>query len=116
MKVAIVGTRDWPNPEEVVSFVSRLKWDTTVISGGACGVDTIAATAAVKRGLQIKIFTADWDTYGRAAGPIRNKEIVDAADGVIAFWDGVSRGTLSTIEFAKAAGKPVIVYRPGECK
>jgi nucleoside 2-deoxyribosyltransferase len=78
-----------------------------VVSGGARGVDLEAEGAARARGLAVQIFPADWDKYGKRAGFLRNQQIVDAADTVVAFHDGVSRGTLHTIGLAKAAGKPV---------
>ena len=50
---------------------------------------------------------ADWQRYGRGAGPIRNKQIVESADLVIAFWDGKSNGTRSALAHAERAGVPV---------
>lgn len=55
----------------------------------------------------LTVHKADWDKHGKAAGPIRNSLIVADCDEVIAFWDGVSRGTLDTIRKATKAGKPV---------
>ncbi len=55
------------------------------------------------------IFKADWDAHGKAAGPIRNKTMIDKADGLIAFWDGKSRGTKNCIECATDKGIPVLI-------
>jgi hypothetical protein len=51
----------------------------------------------------------DWAKHGRAAGPIRNKLIISDADYVIAFWDGKSTGTLSSINIAKGLNKPLTI-------
>lgn len=110
MKVAIVGSRDWPDAWAVIAYVNSLPEDTIVVSGGAKGVDTIAEKAARKRGLAVEIFMPDWATHGKAAGPIRNKQIIDAADRVVAFSFNNSKGTASSIDLAKAANKPLEVY------
>ena len=110
MKVAIVGSRGYRDLEEVRQFVRSLPQDTLVISGGALGVDTVATTEAENQGLSTMIFNPNWGKYGRAAGPIRNKLIVEAADEIHAFWDGTSRGTRSTINLAKKANKPITIH------
>ena len=107
MRLAIVGSREYAHPDKVRGFVSNLAADTVVVSGGARGVDTWAAEAAKARGLEVQIFPAMWGAYGKRAGFMRNKQIVEAADGVVAFWDGQSKGTQHTISLAKEAGKPV---------
>ena len=63
---------------------------------------------AAENGFTVEIFMAEWDKYGRAAGPIRNEKMVDIANLVIAFWDGKSRGTKSLIKYAERAGKELI--------
>ena len=108
-KVAIVGSRDYPHRQRVYDYVAALPYDTTVISGGAPGVDSWAEDAARERGLRVSVKHADWDIYGRAAGPIRNTAIVAPADRVVAFWDGKSPGTADTIRKARDAGLPVEV-------
>lgn len=110
-KVAIVGSRDFPRPDWVKSYVARMPDGWTVVSGGARGVDTWAEDAARARGLAVEVFPANWERHGKAAGPLRNRQIVDAADWVVAFWDGRSRGTASTMALAKACGKLRGVYK-----
>jgi len=80
------------------------------VSGGARGVDTLAEKYADKNDIPKLIFLPDYAKYGKIAPLIRNKKIVDNSDIIIAFWDGVSRGTKFTIDYAKAQGKKVIVY------
>lgn len=66
---------------------------------------------AAKHSLKTKIFEPDWKKYGKAAGVIRNKEIVAAADHVLAFWDGKSRGTKNSIDHANKMNKKLVVVR-----
>jgi hypothetical protein len=114
-RVAVVGSRDYPDMEAVRSFVRRLALttpDAVVVSGGARGVDAVAVASARRHGLEVEEIPADW-SKGRAAGVMRNTVIVERADRVVAFWDGTSRGTLDTITKAKKAGKLVTVKVPG---
>jgi hypothetical protein len=111
LRIAVVGSRDWPSPVHVLQVLQDLPCDEiAIISGGARGVDTFAADWAKRKGVPLTVFDADWDTHGKAAGPIRNTAIVEAAEVVIAFVDGPSKGTKDAIKKAKAAGKQVVVY------
>ncbi len=112
IKIAIVGSRKFDRLHLVSEFVVTLPADATVISGGAGGVDQAAEAAARASGLAVLIFDADWARHGRAAGPIRNVEIVEAADELIAFWEGESRGTLNSVALAARRGIPVRVLGP----
>lgn len=107
MRVAIVGSRDYPNRTQVEEYVATLEVGTVVVSGGATGVDTWAVEAAQKRGLKTVVVRPDWATHGKAAGMIRNRAIVEQADAVVAFWDGQSPGTKHTLDHAARLGKPV---------
>ena len=92
------------------------KENTILVSGHAKGADTFAELYAEKYGIDIKIFPPEWSKYGRAAGPIRNKQMLDyisEADEnlVIAFWNGQSKGTKHTVETANKMGIEVqIIY------
>ena len=82
------------------------KENTIIVSGGAKGADSLAEKYAAANGIEIKVFPAEWNKYGRSAGPIRNKKMLDyisddAGSLVIAFWNGKSRGTKNTIENAQ---------------
>lgn len=107
-----MGSRDFPDMDAVRQVVQGLPPATVVISGGARGVDSIAAEEARRHGLEVIVVKAEWDRLGKSAGMIRNGEIVRLADEVIAFWDGKSRGTRDTIQKAHAAGKPCRVVKP----
>lgn len=113
MRVLISGSRDYPRKDQVRRFVALMRPLDTVIVGGARGVDTWAQEAAEERpDLGIEIHPADWEVYGRRAGAVRNAAMVDRADLVVAFWDGKSRGTKNTIDFARNMMKPYAVVFP----
>lgn len=112
MKIAIVGSREYPNLEEVRKYIRTLPRDTIIVSGGAKGVDRTAAEEARKRGLGVVEYLADWDTFGKSAGLIRNQTIVDSCDELVAFWDGKSRGTVDSIRKAQNQKKPVWIVLP----
>jgi hypothetical protein len=110
LTVAIVGSRKYPNLPLVRDFVRMLPPQVDIISGGAKGVDQTAEFAAREYGKGVTVFAAEWDRYGKAAGFIRNQDIVDCADVVVAFWDGKSRGTQHSIALAQKAGTPHYVF------
>ncbi len=110
MRVAIVGSRDYPNLEEVAAYVEQLSQETWIVSGGARGVDTAAEEAAKRTKRPYLVFPANWDAYGKSAGPKRNKLIVDNSDFVVAFQHNKSGGTQMTIDYARSQGKDVEVY------
>lgn len=109
VKIAIVGSRTYADLDAVRSYVSELPADTIIVSGGASGVDLVAEDAAHAKGLQTVIFPAQWQSYGKRAGMVRNAQIVAEADQLVAFWDGVSKGTKNSIDLARKKGIPVRV-------
>lgn len=113
MKIAIIGSRECGNInfEELLKKHMDILANDTIISGGARGIDTLAAQYAKKRGMKLLEFRPDYATFGRGATFVRNRLIVDMADVVIAFWDGSSRGTNYTIEYAKKKYVPVVIIR-----
>lgn len=113
MKVIIAGSRD-ASAEAVRRALETCPWTdlvTTVVSGMAAGADREGELWASERGLAVERFPADWKTFGKRAGPVRNKEMSENADGLIAVWDGNSRGTANMIELAQKRGLRVFVYR-----
>lgn len=83
---------------------------TKIVSGGAKGIDQQAKEYAVSQHILYQEYLPEYEKYGKAAPLKRNKQIVQAADAVIAFWDGKSRGTKYTIDYAKRIGKNVNIY------
>lgn len=112
MKVAIVGSRDFKDLDLVREYVKALPEGTMVISGGARGVDSVAEETAKSVRLTTLVFPANWKEHGKSAGYIRNAFIVNAADRVVAFWDGKSKGTLHSMELARKTERPLeVVYQ-----
>lgn len=112
MKVAIVGSRSFDNMKLLQEKVYELTKGAVIeeiISGGAHGADNLARIYAVTHNLPLIEFIPKWQEHGKAAGPIRNKYIVDRADIIIAFWDGISKGTKSSIDLAKKHNKELYV-------
>ena len=101
MKIAVIGSRDI-NVADIGKYIAD---GDEIVSGGAVGVDTCAAEYAKKNGLKLTVFLPQYERYGRAAPIVRNKQIVDYADKVVAFWNGSSKGTLSVIKYAQKTGK-----------
>lgn len=112
MKIAIVGSRDYPDLDAVFDYVRALPSNAIVVSGGARGVDTAAIEAANSQQRHVVVFPAQWQVYGNSAGMRRNALIVEECDELVAFWDGTSKGTAHSIELARKAGKPVTVFTP----
>lgn len=109
-KVAVVGSRAFKD----YNFLKK-KLDTVkdrismLVSGGAEGADSLADRWAKDNGKSILIHYSDWKQWGKRAGMIRNKKIVRDADIVVAFWDGSSVGTQSSIKLAKELKKQLII-------
>ena len=78
-----------------------------VVCGGEEGVDNEGAHWASHMNVPVKYLRADWDKHGRAAGPIRNKEMAEYADVLLLIWDGVSKGSASMKREMEKLGKPV---------
>ena len=108
MKILICGNRNWNNRELIRNFLLTLSKDTIIIEGEANGADKIAREEAEKLGMNVERYPAEWDKYGRAAGPIRNTEMREKGkpDKVVAFHNDISKskGTKNMIEQAKKFG------------
>ena len=105
MKLAIIGSRTCP-PIDIEQYLKYIP--DTIISGGARGADTYAKEFAKKHNLKLIEFLPEYDKYPPKQAPlIRNKKIVEECDCLLAFWDGTSRGTKFTIDYAHQLGKPI---------
>ena len=82
-----------------------------IISGGAIGADALAKRFAEENSIALIEHIPQWAIYGKSAGYIRNKLIINDADYVIAFWNGESKGTKISIDLAKKMKKKVIIHR-----
>lgn len=107
MKLLIAGSRSVTKLELEKYLPENVD---CIITGGAAGVDTIAEKYADERGIFKIIIKPEYRLYGRAAPLMRNIAMVDMCDTVMAFWDGISKGTKHTIDYAKSSGKEVMVF------
>lgn len=105
MKLAVVGSRTFTDYKLLKLTLDELSGIDLIISGGANGADKLVERYAFENGIKTTIYIPEWSKLGRSAGIIRNKIIVESADMVVAFWDGISHGTKNSIELAKKANK-----------
>lgn len=100
MKLIIAGSRQIKNALQLVEQAMKrfYRWPPDlIISGGALGVDNAAQLYAEQHNIPFELVLAEWDIYGRAAGPMRNREMADLGTQLLAVWDGTSRGTKNMI-------------------
>jgi len=117
MKITIAGSRDFKNLVKVGIILKKLEIiypEMEILTGGAKGVDEHANELAKYRGYKRKVIKPDWKQYGRHAGLMRNKKMVEESDMVVAFWNGKSKGTKNTIGHATKNGKELHVYMDSE--
>lgn len=102
IKVLICGDRNWNNFKLIEDFILTLPKDTTIIEGNCRGADKISGFLARKHGLKVITVPAEWTLYGKRAGPIRNKEMINMfnPDLVVAFHNHIedSKGTKNMME------------------
>ena len=112
-RVIICGSRTWDDWKSIRRYVDSLPDDAVVIEGGARGADSIARACAEQRGLEVLAFPADWKQYGKAAGVIRNTQMImeGRPNQVVAFVYNLatSTGTRNMIDKARSQGIPVTV-------
>jgi hypothetical protein len=112
MRIIVCGSRDWNDRNAIrcalVATTLDAYEETIVVHGGARGADAFAHEVAGEMGFVREVHEAEWNSNGKAAGPIRNEEMAKlGADLCLAFWDGQSRGTLDMIQRATRHGIPV---------
>lgn len=95
--------------------------DIEIVTGGASGTDAMAGRYARELGYSLQVFPADWSRYGKRAGYVRNREMhsyisTHADRGVIAFWDGQSKGTAQSFALAREFDNPLRVIRIDSCR
>jgi len=106
MNVIIAGSRKITDYKIVKATIENSGFNITQLISGHCplGVDTLGEKWAIENNIPIKIFPANWKNYGPAAGPIRNSQMIEYSDALIAIWDGTSKGTKDIIKKAKKKG------------
>lgn len=111
MRMIIAGSREFTDYEQLLVLIAPFKsLITTVISGGAKGADALGERYAKDHDIPVEIYPADWETHGKSAGYIRNSEMADVADGLIAFNQGGTKGTNNMISIALKRNKMVVVF------
>jgi hypothetical protein len=108
--LAVVGGRnfsDYALLKKELDLFTQSNIVTKIVSGGAKGADSLAEKYAKDNNLEILIFKPDWNKYGKAAGIIRNEDIIRESTHIIAFWDKKSTGTKNSIDRAIKANKSV---------
>ena len=106
MKLAIIGSR-------TISEINLSEYlpcgVTEIVSGGAIGPDRVAAEYARNNGIALVEFLPEYSRYKRGAPHVRNRQIAEYSDEVLAFWDGKSKGTMRTVRLFKDLGKKTTV-------
>ena len=111
MKTIIAGSREITDYKIIRRAIKKSGFKITeVVSGTARGVDTLGEEYAEKHNIPIKQFSADWDRYKNAAGHMRNVEMSQYAQALIAIWDGKSPGTKNMIINAQKRDLKVFIY------
>ena len=119
IRIVVAGSRGFADYEmfeqALDEMLETVDGEIELVSGHAEGADQMAERYAAEYAIPIMVMKPDWKKFGRAAGPVRNRQMLDyAAEGspmVAAFWDGKSRGTKNTIDTARKLGIPTRVFR-----
>lgn len=116
-KLIVAGGRDFVDYQRAHALLFALAEEAgdqrhiSIVSGMARGADMVGYQIAKAENVQCYEFPADWDRHGKRAGYLRNEQMAQFSDGLLAFWDGKSRGTKHMIEVMQKSGKPVHVER-----
>lgn len=107
-RVIIAGGRDFNDYQllrrTMDNLLCNITEDIIVVCGQAKGADTLGEQYAKEKGYTIDYYPANWKLYGKRAGFLRNEQVAQNADALVAFWNGESRGTKNMIELAKRYG------------
>lgn len=116
MKLIIAGSRDLYVHSIVIDHLldqfrigegPNLPENFEIVSGGASGIDTVGEMFATETNTKLIKFSADWDKHGKAAGPIRNKQMAEYADALLLIWDGESKGSANIKTEMLKLNKPI---------
>lgn len=116
-RVIIAGCRNYNNYDVAKVYIEyylsniQKENDNIILSGCASGADAIGERYAKEHCLKVEKYPANWEKYGKSAGPKRNEEMAKNCDYVLCFWDGKSKGTKSMINLAKKYEKPIRIIK-----
>lgn len=113
-KVIVAGSRTFNDYDLLKDNLDALAAEIgqfVLISGGAPGADTLGERWADEHNFTGQLIPAEWDKFGKSAGPIRNKKMADIADRLVLFWDGKSRGSKNMLQHARDKGIPYKIIR-----
>ena len=114
MKLIVAGSRtiSWSDYPLIETALKSVDFEITeIVSGGARGVDKMGEHFAKENHIPCKVFPADWERFGKAAGYIRNGEMGKYSDGGIVFWDGMSKGSIHMYNEMKNVRKFAKLYK-----
>lgn len=112
-RIVVAGSRDYNDYAQAEKFIDLCikdipeEYKLVFVSGTCRGADKLGERYAINHGYRLECYPAEWDLFGKSAGPVRNYYMAEISDMVICFWDGESRGTKSMIEYARKLGKTV---------
>jgi hypothetical protein len=114
MKISITGSREFDNYDffkiKLLEIIQKENLNNfSIVSGGAKGIDLLAKQFAIENKIEIFEILPDWKKYGKSAGLIRNKEIIEKSDFNIIFWNSKSKGTKFNIDYCIKNNKKFIV-------
>ena len=119
MHLAIIGSRSFSDYNRLSGIVKSWFYNggasgdqceiSSIISGGATGVDSLAARFAKEENIHLVEHLPDWERFGKRAGFIRNEDIIKNCSCVLAIWDGISKGTGNSLSIAKRLKKPTLI-------
>lgn len=107
MKLAVIGGRTFTDEKRLFEELDKYDNITEIISGYARGGDLHGKRYALMKGIKYTEYLPDWELHGKSAGIIRNRYIIDDSDEILAAHDGISKGTLFSINYAIKQGKKV---------
>ena len=116
LKVIVAGTRSFKDyallKEKLDLYLSHYPSESLeIVSGKAKGADSLGEQYATENEISIAEFPADWDSYGKRAGYLRNEQMAEYADCLVAFWNGKSVGTRHMIDLARKHGLKVRIVK-----
>ncbi len=112
MRTIIAGSSNFNFYDDLLRALYCIGWKPTVVlSGGARGVNRLGERWARENNISLEVYPADWDRYGKRAGYIRNSEMIDKAEALLALWDWESLGTKHIIDLATKKSLVMYVYK-----